>query len=116
DAAPAHGVNYYRLRQVDRDGRDDYSPNRSQHLDKGSRFVEVLPNAVATQLNVNVRQSNGVEHLSVFDPFGRQVLYNATEGNNLDQPIDVSQWPSGLYVVVFSDDTSRHTEKIVVKH
>lgn len=116
DAAPAQGVNYYRLRQVDHDGRDDYSPIRSLHLDKGSSFVEVLPNPVATQLNVKVRQSNGVGHLSVFDPFGRQVWYHATEGNNLDQPIDVSQWPSGLYVVVFSDDTSRHTEKIVVKH
>lgn len=94
DAAPVSGFNYYRLKQVDLDGRFEYSPIQVLQFE-GTRAILVYPNPASNEVTVaNLMAGDRVE---VYDMMGRVVWsQKATEQSSV---IEVHGYVSGLYTV-----------------
>jgi len=54
DGAPLQGVDYYRLREFDKDGKYQYSPVRSLNFDDLSGIVLISPNPAKNKISVTV--------------------------------------------------------------
>ena len=104
DASPMPGINYYRLKMTDADGRTNYSSiiallNNS----RGFEVTAVIPNPVITSTSLSIASAskeNGT--LVVSDMTGKQVLrkgISLVAGSNLI-PLDMSGYPAGVYNVV----------------
>lgn len=73
DNQPARGVNYYRLRQVDIDGSETYSPIRSVIFIPGR--VTVYPNPVADRVvQVNIPEVDEAMNISLLRADGSLVI------------------------------------------
>lgn len=83
-------INYYRLRQIDNDGKETLSKVLSASL-KGKNVLKAYP-SVSTGLLTLETSETGV--YQIFNLLGKQVLYGKTM-----QQIDVSALPQGTYVI-----------------
>ncbi|WP_197273958.1 T9SS type A sorting domain-containing protein [Hymenobacter sp. DG25A] len=121
DARPFQGQSYYRLRQVDNDGRTAYSPVvvvKMAGIAKAA--LQAYPNpAQGTQFNVLVQGLKGTAGtLRITDGFGREV-YQKAVNLTLDQQ-DMMVKPAaklaaGMYIVTLQTADGRFTQKLVVE-
>lgn len=102
---PAEGLNYYRLKQVDYDGKFEYSPMISVRASGIDRSV--FPNPVDDVLFVKGDAAETI--VSIRDAAGRTVLEKINAG---DGPIDFSHQPSGIYFVEIQTNNRLVTKKI----
>ncbi len=74
DAKPVSGMNYYRLKMVDKDGKFSYSEIRS--IDEAVGFVvSIYPNPVEINLSLNISSDKTMQvQLEVVDNGGRWLL------------------------------------------
>ena len=77
------GLYYYRIKQVDRDGKYNYSKVISIRVQRGKDLsIEIYPNPVDDLLKVEIGLSeNGMMESRVFDNHGKSVLVNPFGGN-----------------------------------
>ncbi len=80
---------------------------KDQKLNK----FEITPNPGRNFLNINLIKPESNLRLEVFDVLGKQVYANNING--LVQPINVSQWNSGVYLVRLSSDTGSQTKRFI---
>jgi beta-glucanase (GH16 family) len=93
DESPVNGVNYYRLKQVDNDGKTTQSKVVSVVLSKNG-FV--LHNTLVHDvLNVTVSDDE-MGPLSIFNVSGQLMLKTTIKGN---QQLNLSALASGMYIV-----------------
>ncbi len=95
---PGAGKHYYRLRQVDFDGRYEYSNVVNVTLE-GISEIELFPNPVSGMLTVSGTGGESL-FLDIYHLDGRMVQTLTTGG---DEAIDISQLQAGTYVVKFRD-------------
>ena len=95
------GVYYYRLKQVDNDGRVNYSLTLSAEL-KGENKARVYPTVVRRNL-VNIEASNNNLPTAVIDMTGRVLKQFATTPSQ----IDVSDLGTGVYIVRVGSQVTR---------
>ncbi len=93
DNAPLSRLNYYRLKQVDFDGKFDYSPTVSVNILTSGKGLTIYPNPVSDKLNVVSNSLDREGSVQVFDMKGSLVKTTLLIGNSLD----VSDLPIGLY-------------------
>ncbi len=117
DAKPIDGTNYYRLKQIDKDGRTNYSSIVSikNNLTDDWAGLTLYPNPVRGKLVVqlNSKRSNEVA-IAVFNSLGNQVMqknYSIVTGTT-QVYADVASLPSGLYTVRV---TGNRDEKPLIK-
>jgi hypothetical protein len=101
DASPLTGTNYYRLRQVDRDGKSVYS-NIEQVTFGTGRGVRVYPNPAINTVNIEASEGSQV---SVYNILGQRIAVPAT-GNGRLTTLDVSALSAGNYTVQVLDTAS----------
>jgi hypothetical protein len=78
----------------------------------GSPFFELYPNPVAEVLNIRLEEGAAIRtRLQVYDVTGKMMEERAFIGNH--QKIDVSAYPSGLYVVTVINGDSRFNRKFI---
>lgn len=99
DNDPFFGPNYYRLRQLDFDGAENYSPVRVITFNADGEKALVYPNPVIDELFINLPEDiEGEVRFEVLDVLRRVVL---TESLDVDQDrfqsIDVSLLTPGSY-------------------
>ncbi len=114
DASPLIGMNYYRLRIVDADGRVTYSTAVALlNAVKGYDIISIAPNPVVTdnfKLNIASAQAGKME-ISIFDMQGRLMnrqSLNLIAGFN-SMPVNVANLSSGTYTIrgSMADDQSK---------
>lgn len=110
DVKPFTGINYYRLKMIDRDGRFEYSVVRMIN-NNGSFYVNIYPIPAKDKLNIQVQSSKTEKaEISITDISGKTLITNAVSlaagVNNLI--INVQSLAKGSYF--FKVVTSEATE------
>lgn len=92
-STPSVGVNYYRLKQIDYDGKYTYSPIRVISFNNSE--VSIKTNIVEETLEVNSNE-NITTTISIFNITGQQLLSAKIKGT---ANINISALPAGLYIL-----------------
>lgn len=107
DNRPLDGINFYRIRQVYRTGKEVFSNIASLNFEKTNRVV-VYPNPVADQLQVFINgQVNGIYLVQIVDHYGRLVYADKHLLNNTQDNISIgvkSLVPQIYQVRIFNTD------------
>lgn len=100
DDAPLAGTNFYRLNQIDRDGKEQYSAVQTLNFDLNTT-VRTYPNPVRSTLSVNgLRGDNTLKLINLYG----QVL-QTIKTSTPDIRIDLSAVPAGVYFLQIVDGT-----------
>jgi hypothetical protein len=100
DPNPVNGINYYRLKEVDKDGNSSFSPIVYVKLDDGTSY-SVFPNPVTTMFYLNINLTAAHQStIGLYDANGKLVQEKANlrlnTGNNQLQ-WNISQLAQGIY-------------------
>lgn len=115
DASPLAGINYYRLKQIDTDGKFEYS-RMIQIENELQPVVALAPNPVSEQANISIITylSQTVQY-RILDHTGRVMQQKSTRiapGNNV-LPINTALLANGIYVVDVKGEWISAQKKIV---
>ncbi|HTL10702.1 MAG TPA: T9SS type A sorting domain-containing protein, partial [Chitinophagaceae bacterium] len=111
DRTALNGINYYRVQQIDNDGRYSYSKIVAVTITIKDALV-LAPNP-ATNL-VTIRNSQPIQTLQCFNTNG-QLMYTARPGTR-QHSIQLQGWPEGLYLLkVMSGDKVMTTRFVKTK-
>lgn len=119
DAAPLKGINFYRLKQFDKDGHFKFSNIIPVVFNYSFvKQVQVNPNPVINTLNLTLTVTeNAAVVCKVYDADGRQVKILTASvfsgRNNITS--DVSNLPAGNYIVVIISNNERIAETRFIK-
>jgi hypothetical protein len=107
DEKPLHGISYYRLKQVDFDGK-------SVVFDQKSLEFEISPNPANTTLTI---QSDDLQNseLRVFDEFGKLCLIKGAF-EDTESTISIDYLQNGVYFLHLVNNEQLTTKKLVVIH
>ncbi len=119
DAQPANGVNYYRLRQVDKNGASKYSGIIKASLASKNLDIFVYPTIIAGDVLNYVVENPKAEKLSVMvsDISGKRIsnsIVNFTAGTT-QKSINVSSLASGVYLLTVSDANNTFKKSVTFK-
>jgi len=107
DLQPFEGVSYYRLKQTDFDGSYSYSAMVSIDRSVRASRLAVWPNPTEDGM-IRIAAGNAAVAVEVFDHTGRLLL----AGTNAE-PIDVSVFGKGMYLVRVSSGDKSITRKVI---
>lgn len=93
DMQPLSGGNYYRLKQIDINGRIAYSAVINITIEKGTQQCRVYPNPV-THAVLNIQLSSAAV-IKIYNSTGAQVLTKLFAAGT--QQLDVSKFAKGIY-------------------
>jgi len=103
DGAPISGLNYYRLKQVDRDGSHQYSAVVKVYFGSGSTTeLKLFPQPATTDLNIVFGGTGRQVFVQVYDAAGKLVM-NLKKDNTSPIPLSIDQLSKGTYWIVLSD-------------
>ena len=112
DSTPLKGINYYRLKIIDKDNKIKYSEIKSIK-NTGSIEFRVFPNPVSNIINIVLNiEDAGTATIFITDESGKVVikkLLNLLNGSNV-YTIDVNNITKGIYVIKLQTG-----ENIIVK-
>ena len=111
DVKPFVGLNYYRLKMVDKDGKFEYSEIKTIKFGNSFKF-EMYPNPAKSTVNILVDKLNSKAILIITNIYGKQ-LYNQllNDGNNV---ININSFSKGIYLVNITTDESVETKKLII--
>lgn len=117
DGSAPRGLVYYRLKQVDYDGKFDFLGPVAVDCQFESQTLSVHPNPAAEAVTVGftgVRDESA--ELSIYSTTGQQVYRSPltlTKGTVL-LPVETSNWERGVYVVTVQTGEGSYQEKLVI--
>ncbi len=111
DESPSRGTNYYRLRQVDADGRFAYSPVRAVQIRTNGELA-ILGNPASDQFGVVGLETGAV--VDLIDLNGQlRTRQSATDGR---LHVDVRDLPTGMYLLRVAEPAGVQTKRVLVVH
>ncbi len=115
DNSPIEGINYYRLRQIDLDGRYEYSKIVSAIFGKEAEALEILGNPTQSNSISLLLKNLPIEQLRLFSSTGQQIPFASTEnGNRLEIQPKISL-STGIYYVVLQTNTKKYVKKLAIE-
>ncbi|HTE29331.1 MAG TPA: T9SS type A sorting domain-containing protein, partial [Chryseolinea sp.] len=110
----AAGINYYRLKLTDKDGRSAYSHVQVVRINSGSSVV-IYPNPIfGGDLTVQM-PSGPIRSIQAYDARGTMVV-NISALPNSATRINTDRWTKGLYTLVTRENGHIiRTEKVIRK-
>ncbi|MGC4100369.1 LamG-like jellyroll fold domain-containing protein [Ferruginibacter sp.] len=112
DNTPAKGINYYRLKLLDKDGRYTYSAVAKVVFNNSDVELNVYPNPAEKIITLQYASDQKTVTLTIFDQLGRAVLVKKLTNQNLLQE-DISKLGKGIYTIQLTDGTRQSRIKFV---
>jgi hypothetical protein len=115
DIDPSEGVNYYRIRQVDFDGKFDFSDVKAVNL-AGSSLVTVSPNPNDGHFSVKIiSESSELFVVDIYNALGQIVYTKSLDvyGGFAEQKVILDHVSSGVYTLVVRNDIDSWVEKVI---
>lgn len=116
DSLPLSGINYYRLKQVDRDGKVKYSLIVAVSFGIDAKNALVLyPNPVSNHIQINLNSSVKKFVAKVTAADGRVILNANGDIMQINQHINQNlyKFKSGVYVLKISNATDEYSVKFI---
>lgn len=119
DQAPENGLNYYRLKQVDKDGRFIYTPSRLVRFDiTDAGNVKYFPNPTNGILNIElpVIMQQEIKVVNISNAAGI-VLNQFKQGAASNQllHLNLGRYPKGVYFIQVKSASVNSTQRIVLQ-
>lgn len=112
-AQAASGTVYYRLKQVDTDGKATYSSVRTVGFSKQAASISVAPNPATTEATLDLTTLPlGQYQVAIFDATGR-IVYKAGHAGGEQVGLAMSTWPTGMYLVVVQGGNGKFTQRLI---
>lgn len=102
DANPLSGISYYRIKQVDRDGKSSYSKTVSLRVENAGSRVSVVANPFRGDLKIKFSGVAQQVQARLIDITGKQVAresWNISNGESTHQFSNVSKLQNGIYIL-----------------
>lgn len=119
DHAPAKGFNYYRLKQVDNNGRFVYTVARVLNFDDlDAGLVKYYPNPTSSILNIELtgEMKNQEKWITISNAGGIVVAHMKIPGNsNNIIPLNLGKYPKGIYFIQLKTTCCNSTQRIVLQ-
>jgi glucose/arabinose dehydrogenase len=116
DQQTAYGDNYYRLKIVDKDAQFEYSKTIGILIERPFD-LSIHPNPNNGRFSIisnGTQKGNGV--LKIYSSKGEVILQEDMEQlNAINQTVDLSQYPKGVYLVQISSRDYVETVKLLIK-
>ena len=112
DNAPAPGINFYRLKQVDKDGKATMSAIKSIEFVIGNE-VFITPNPATDKINIYFANSNNsISKISIYQSNGVMVKEFTTTQKSVQ--VNISAFARGMYIVKILNGLNVITKKVMV--
>ena len=110
DEKPLNGISYYRLKQVDFDGKYTFTPLRSIKNSKELDFT-LYPLPAKDQVIINYNHEK-IDQIQLIDVLGNQieVIQKNINGESI---LDVSDLKSGIYTVILTVGDKTINRKLI---
>lgn len=112
DYSPAEGINIYRIKQTDFDGKFAYSDNISVTYSSKTETMTIFPNpAKAGETLQLVSSSESLKTISMFTFDGEKILETSGTGS---QNIPLSSLDKGVYFVIVTNGEANYSQKLII--
>ncbi len=116
DSFPLTGINYYRLKQVDRDGSVKYSSIVAVNFSQNAPNALVLyPNPVSNHVQIKVNAAPGNYSCKLIASDGRVVMNSTGDIKQINNEINQNlyKFKAGIYVLKITNGTDEYFVKFI---
>lgn len=115
----SNAVNYYRLKQIDLDGKFSFSEVRSVKLSGSKATITVSPNPARSAINFKMEKQGAASVVAVLSDANGQVIHRETFKDvrvNEINKLSLKQQPTaGIYILILKGDGLSESIKVVVQ-
>ena len=116
DKLPLIGINYYRLKIVDQDGKFKYSKIVSVNISNQLIPLKIFPNPASDILFVQASGNNEIATFKIEDAMGRTVKgAELTLNGNTSFTVDINNLPKGVYNFVLFKNKKTEVREFIKK-
>lgn len=118
DFAPNKGINFYRLKQIDMDGRSTYSQTEKLIFEKSNfTAIDIYPNPVKDVLQFRVNDDvSAAAHIVITDMQGKAIKTMNLNLQGVVNQIPVSEIPQGMYLLKYVNGKNTVIRKFMIIH
>jgi hypothetical protein len=105
DDNPINGKSYYRLKQVDFDGKYSYSSivvlNCTSIENQAPTSITIFPNPATDNLSININGLQGQKTLMIYDVIGQEMMHKTIESSdaNILENINIATFAKATYIL-----------------
>ena len=110
DEKPSNTVNYYRLRQVDFDGKATVSKTVSVDFGKNTT-AKIYPSVVKENLNIDFNTNLGSTELFIVNSLGQVLKSQKLSNTEGGYSLNVSDIPNGFYLINIVSKSGNMTQR-----